>query len=490
MVLRLYNSYTNKKEDFKPIRDNKVRMYSCGPTVYGNAHIGNFRAYTFVDLLKRFLLYKGFEVIHAINITDVGHLTGDSDEGEDKLEVASRKENKHPLEIAKFYTEAFLKDWKLLNLKEPNFRPKATEYIKEMIDLVRILLEKGYAYQSGPNVYFDITKFQEYGKLSGNKLEELTKSRVGNDENKKHAHDFVLWFGESKFKNHILKWESPWGEGYPGWHAECSVMSAKTLTPAFNTGNFIPENFKTIDIHTGGIDNKFPHHECEIAQTEGATGKKFANFWLHNAHLGLAEGKMSKSLGNVYTISELVEEGYSPRAIRYLLLATHYRQRLIFSKDLIISAQKSLERLDEVLRKLKNIYSEKSYNETLALEINGLIGEFESFLDDDLNISGAMGAFFDIIRITNAALQNNIVGKHQADEIIKIFFNLDTVLGIIDESILESTTISDDIQSLVDVRAKARQDKNWAESDRIRDLLKEKGYQILDSKDGQQIKKI
>lgn len=486
MVLKLYNSFTNKLEEFKPVIPGVVRMYNCGPTVYSYAHIGNFRSYIVVDLLRRFLEYKNFEVQQVMNITDVGHLTDDADDGEDKLEVAAKKEKKHPLEISKFYTDAFLKDWKILNMEEPEFRPKATETIPEMIAFIKVLLEKGHAYEAGGNIYYDITSFPDYGKLSGNTLDKLNKTRVDPDPNKKNPQDFVLWFSNSKFKNHILKWDSPYGVGYPGWHMECSAMCAKFLTKSFVDGNFNPDKFETIDIHTGGEDNKFPHHECEIAQAEGATGKKYVNYWLHVTHL-ISEGeKMSKSLGNVYNISDLVEEGFSKRAIRYLLISSHYRVSLNFTKAGLKAAQASLDRIDETLRKLNLIDQDKVYDEPIALLMNELALEVERCLDDDLNISGALGALFEFIKKVNTAMGE--IGKPQAQEIINKLFDLDRIFGFLDRSILEAKTLSQDLLDMLDERKLARENKDWAKSDKLRDQLYKKGVEVLDTKDGQQYK--
>ncbi|MGM5481502.1 MAG: cysteine--tRNA ligase [Nanobdellota archaeon] len=490
MALKLYNSLTNKLEEFKPVKKGHVRMYNCGPTVYGYASIGNFRSFIIADILRRFLEYKGNIVTQVMNITDVGHLTDDGDEGEDKLEVAAKKEKKHPLDIAKYYTEAFLKDWKTLNLKEPEFRPKATETVPEMVEMVKILLERGHAYEAGGNVYFDITTFKDYGKLSGNYLDKLTKSRVEQDPNKKNPHDFVLWFGNSKYKNHILKWESPWGEGYPGWHMECSAMSAKYLSEAFGNSSFDPDKFETIDIHTGGEDNKFPHHECEIAQTEGATGKKYVNYWIHPSHL-LSEGeKMSKSLGNVYYIFELIKEGFTSRAIRYLLLSTQYRIKLNFTKEGLKAAEKSLSRIDSTLRKLDGIRAEIEYNEPLALAVNEMLLGIENELDNDLNVSGALGAVFETLKIINKSIDEGRVGKHQAREIIKKFFEADRIFAILDENIFDKEELPEEIAGLLERRSEARENKDFETSDKIRDELKEKGFVVKDTKDGQQVEKI
>ncbi|MGE0793101.1 MAG: cysteine--tRNA ligase [Candidatus Woesearchaeota archaeon] len=490
MVLKLYNSLSKEKQEFKSLIPNLVRMYNCGPTVYSYAHIGNFRAYIFADLLRRYLEFKGYEVKQIMNITDVGHLTDDSDEGEDKLELASKKENKHPLEIAKFYTDIFLNESKLLNIQEPFARPKATEYVQEMIQLIEVLLEKDFAYISNGNIYFNIEKFPEYGKLSGNNLDNLNKNRVEKDPNKKNQNDFVLWFANSKYKNHIQKWDSPWGEGYPGWHSECCVMSAKLLSDAFKDNKFQPELFQTLDIHTGGIDNKFPHHECEIAQVESATGKLFANFWLHNGWLlGTNGEKLSKSKGTLLTISNLIEEGFKPKSIRYLLLSTHYRQQLIFDRDNLKSASNSLERLNETLIKLNDLKEEREYNESIALQVNIMMKQFEEFMDDDLNISGALGVIFETIKTLNISMAENLIGKIQAQEIIKKFYKLDEVLGIIGE-LDNKIEITKEIEILLEKRRQARENKDWETSDKIRDELKAKGIEVRDSKEGQTIKYI
>jgi cysteinyl-tRNA synthetase len=490
MTLKLYNSFTNTIEDFVPVIPGKVRIYNCGPTVYSYQHIGNFRSFVQWDLLRRYLIHKGFDVIQVMNITDVGHLTDDSDDGEDKMETAARKEKKHPLEIAEFYTKQFLDDWKTLNLLEPEFRPKATQTIPEMIAMVEHLLKEGFAYEAGGNVYFDISKFGEYGKLSGNSLDKLTKRRVDIDTNKKSPHDFVLWFGNSKFKNHILKWDSPWGEGYPGWHMECSAMSAKFLGDAFADGSFHPEKFETIDIHTGGEDNKFPHHECEIAQTECATKKQFSKYWLHSAFM-MSEGqKMSKSIGNIYTVFDLVAEGFDPRAIRYVLLATHYRMQMNFTKEGIVSAQSALSRVDETLRKLDLIKEEKPFSERLSLYVHGILLGIEKELNNDFNISGALAALFEGVKEINKFLQEGKIGNHQAKEILEILFRVDSIFGLFPKSLLDKEDLPKEIVDILEERRSARENKNWAKSDELRDFLTEKGYEVKDTKEGQECRKL
>ena len=490
MVLKLYNSLTNSLEEFIPVIDGHVRIYNCGPTVYSFASVGNFRSFMQWDLLRRYLEFKGYKVTQVMNITDVGHLTDDGDDGEDKLEVAAKKEQKHPLEIAEFYTKQFLEDWNALNMEEPEFRPKATETIPEMIALIKELIKKGHAYESGGNVYYDITTFPDYGKLSGNSLDKLTKRRVDADPNKKNTHDFVLWFGNSKFKNHILKWDSPWGEGYPGWHVECSAMSAKLLSEAFKDNIFNPEGFETIDIHTGGEDNKFPHHECEVAQTEGATEKQFAKYWLHCAFM-MSEGqKMSKSLGNVYYVKDLIAEGFDPRAIRYLLLSSHYRMQMNFTKNGITAAKKSLDRIDETLKKLDAIKEDKEYNEILGTYTKGIALGVEKELDNDLNISGALAALFEGVKEINKAIQDENIGKHQAQEILKVFFSLDKIFGLFPKNILEKDDLPLEVLAILEDRRLARENKDWARSDELRDELKTLGFEVKDSKEGQEVKKI
>ncbi len=490
MTFKIYNSLTNKVEEFKSVKPGIARMYNCGPTVYSTAHIGNFRSNMIAELIRRVLIHNGYKVIQVMNITDVGHLTDDGDDGEDKLEVAAKKEKKHPLEIAKYYTQIFLNDWKTLHMLEPEFRPKATETVKEMIEVVKVLLEKGHAYISGGNVYYNITTFPEYGKLSGNTLDKLSNNRVDPDPNKKNPQDFVLWFANSKYENHILKWDSPWGEGYPGWHIECSSMSASLLTDAFKDGKFNPDKFETIDIHTGGEDNRFPHHECEIAQTEGATDKKYVNYWLHVRHLVIEGQKMSKSLGNFYTVQQLIDEGFSWRSIRYLLMSTHYRSPLNFTKEGLRAAQKNLDRIDELLLKLDKIKEEKIFNEPLELDLEKTVLEIEEAFNDDLNISGALGALFEFIKKANINLENKTIGKKQAEIIKNKILGLNKLFGFMDPSILEKKELEPEVVDLLEERKKARAEKNWELSDQIRDKLKTMGIEVIDTKEGQDWKKI
>lgn len=488
MTFKIYNSLSKKVEEFKSVREGVVRMYNCGPTVYSDAHIGNFRSNIVAELLRRVLEYQGYEVIQVMNITDVGHLTDDSEDGDDKLELAAIKEKKHPLEIAKFYTDGFLRDWNSLHILEPAFRPKATETISEMIEVVKVLIEKGHAYESGGNVYYDITTFPDYGKLSGNTLDKLGNNRVDPDPNKRNPQDFVLWFGDSKYKNHILKWESPWGVGYPGWHMECSAMSMKLLSDSFDGDVFNPDSFQTIDIHTGGEDNRFPHHECEIAQTEGATGKKYVNYWLHVRHLVVEGDKMSKSLGNFYTVKGLLDEGFSWRAIRYLLISSHYRSPLNFTKDGLKAASKSLDRLDELLKRLNGVDVSKQFNEPLELLLNEMTLAVENSLSDDLNVSGALGAIFEFVKHANSALDLDKVGDTQAQDIKDKLLALNNLFGFFDESIFEENELSPELADLLEKRRLSRENKAWDLSDSLREQLRAAGLEVKDTPTGQEWK--
>lgn len=485
--MKLYNSLSKKVEDFKPLHPENVTMYNCGPTVYSTAHIGNFRSFIVVDLLRRVLEHEGYTVHQVMNITDVGHLTDDGDDGEDKLAVAAKKEKLNPLDIAKKYTEEFLRDWKTLNMLEPEARPKATETVQEMIAMTERLIENGHAYVAeNGNVYFDITSFENYGKLSGNTLENLGNNRVSLDPNKKNPQDFVLWFTDSKFENHILEWDSPWGRGYPGWHMECSAMAAKYLTAAFEDGTFNPEKFTTIDLHTGGEDNRFPHHECEIAQSEGAAHTQYVKYWFHVRHLMIEGEKMSKSLGNIYYVQDLLEQGFSGRAIRYLLLSTHYRSPLNFTKDGLHAAQKNLDRIDDVLKRLDVIRADKPFNERLGLDVHQSIIEIERHLADDLNVSGALGSLFEAVKIINR--EQDTLGKQQAQELKDKLLQLDALFGFIDARVLEGMDLPANVLALLEDRAAARAEKNWAESDRIRDEINALGYEVRDTSSGQECK--
>ena len=462
MAIQLYNTLTNRKEEFTPLEAGKVRMYNCGPTVYMYAHIGNFRAFILADLLRRYFDYKGLEVVQVMNITDVGHLTSDADEGEDKLEKAARTEQKDPWQIAEFYMNAFFDDADALNIKRATVYPRATEHVDDMIRTVETLIERGHAYVVNGCVYYDVTTFPDYGKLSGNTLDRLQAgARLDVNTDKKNPHDFSLWVTDP---THIMKWESPWGVGYPGWHLECSTMSQRYL------GN-------TLDIHTGGEDNIFPHHECEIAQSEGATGEPFVRFWLHTRFLQVEGTKMSKSLGNFFTLKDLLEKGLDPMAIRYTLLSSHYRQSMNFTFDGVEASAAAIRRLRDFVANMEQATGDGE-NAEIARLVENAEKDFEAALDDDLNIAGALAHLFDLVREANKLDVSKADGAKCAAAVRKF----DTILGVLPAA--EEHVLDDDIQKLVDERQAARKNKDFARSDAIRDELLAQGIVLEDTPDG------
>jgi len=471
-MLQLYNTLTKKKEMFKPLKKGIVTMYNCGLTVYDYATIGNLRAFTFADMLRRYLEYKGFKVKQVMNFTDVGHMFEDVDIGEDKMEAAMTREKKDPWSVAEFYIKAFLEDAKNMNFEEPMVRPRATDHIKEMIELVEKLIEKGYAYVVSGSVYFDVAKFKDYGKLSGNTVEKLKTGAGGKVEynpDKRNQFDFALWINDPR---HIMNWKSPWCEkGYPGWHIECSAMSMKYLG-------------ETIDIHSGGVDNLFPHHENEIAQSEAATGKKFANFWLHNEHLLVEGQRMGKSLGNYYTLSDIMAKGYDTKALRYVLLATHYRQQLNFTFDGLEAAKNAIERLVNFVRRLMQADG-KGCEEKIRQLMNRVQEDFEGAMDDDLNIGPALAALFDFVRDVNKLMDDNVLGRGEAEEVCKLMVKFDKVLGVIGE-VKKEEVLSKEAEELIRKREEARKAKDWETADKVREQLKAMGIIIEDTPQGVQ----
>ncbi|MBL7206420.1 MAG: cysteine--tRNA ligase [Candidatus Aenigmarchaeota archaeon] len=462
MVLKFYNTFTNKKEVFKPLKKGLVTIYNCGPTVYFYAHIGNYRAFVFADILRRYLEYKGLRVKQIMNITDVGHMVADADTGKDKMEESAKKEKKTPLEIAEFYTKAFLEDWNSLNMKEPFKRPKATEHVKEMIAIIEKLIKKGFAYEKNGNVFFRVGggKFSKYGMLSGNTLDKLkVGARLEAHPEKEDPRDFALWLRDP---NHIMQWTSPWGKGYPGWHIECSAMSMKYLG-------------ETIDIHTGGEDNIFPHHEAEIAQSECANGKKFVRYWMHARHLMVNGEKMSKSKGNFFTLKDLLEKGYDPLSIRYLLLSAQYRTKLNFTEQGIKDSDEVLKKFNDFLGRAKKGKDDKSIEKL----ISKVEKEFEKSMDDDLNISGALAAIFEFLK------EANKIGA--GPKAAKTLLKFDSVLGLNlgeTESWRSLKEASSDIKKLLLEREEFRKERNFKEADKIRDILKKKGIEIEDGPEG------
>lgn len=454
--MKIYNTLTRQKEEFKPNDDKEVRMYTCGPTVYNYAHIGNLRAYLFMDTLRRTLKYNGYTLKHVMNITDVGHLVSDADEGEDKMMKAARRENKNPFEIADFYMQEFLKDLDKLNIDKPEIIARATEHIDVMEEYVKKIIENGYTYQTEDTVYFDTSKLDKYGVLSNRNVEEQKAgARIEFDPNKKNISDFALWIKAPE--NHIMKWDSFFGKSYPGWHLECSAMGCK----------YLGENF---DIHTGGIDHIPIHHENEIAQSKGYSGKIPANYWMHVNFLQVDGGKMSKSLNNVYTLDELKEKGYEPLVYKMFNYNSNYRSNLNFTWKTMDAAKVALDRLREGYLKHKN------GTESADLEkISEAEKQFLDAINDDLNMTMAMSVVWEIVK-------NPIKSKEYANLIEKF----DEVLGFDLKNYVpeKKQELPEDIKELVKLRDSARSEKNWAESDRIRDILKEKGYVVKDSKEG------
>ncbi len=462
MDIYFYNTLTRKKELFKPIDEREIRMYSCGPTVYKDATIGNMRTNIFQDVLRRVLKYNGYKLKHAMNITDVGHLVSDGDEGEDKMLKTAREENKSPLEIAQYYTKLFFEDLKLLNIETPEIVCKATEHIKEMLEYVEKLVNNGYAYETSTAIYFDISKLDKYPILSNLNLEEQKAgARVDIDPEKRSPYDFALWIKAPE--NHLMKWDSPWGPSYPGWHIECSAMGQKYLGEQF-------------DIHTGGIDLIPTHHENEIAQSKGACGKIPANYWMHGEYLLIDGGKMSKSLGNVYLVKDFVKRGYNPIVYKLFSYSCHYRNKLNFTWEGIEAASKSLERLKKGY--IVHLNGKDEVDEDF---INEYEERFHKAINDDLNMPAAMGVVWEVVR-----------QDKKSDKFAKLLLKFDTVLGLkIDEECNKpKEELPEEILELIEERKKARENKEWNKSDELRDIIKEKGYEIKDTKDGMEVKKI
>ena len=473
----LYNSATHKKEEFKTHTPGHVEMYTCGPTVYHFAHIGNLRSYIMEDVLEKYLRFAGYDVNRVMNITDVGHLTSDADEGEDKMLKGAKREHKTVMEIAQFYTDAFFDDCRKLNIKRPDIVQPATGLIDDYIHIVSTLIEKGYAYLAGGNVYFDTSKISRYYIFNDHNEEDLAvgvREGVEEDTNKKNKNDFVLWFTKSKFEDQALKWDSPWGVGYPGWHIECSGISMKY-------------NGEYLDLHCGGVDNAFPHHTNEIAQSESYLGHTWCPHWYHVAHLNTEGGKMSKSKGEFLTVSLLEQKGYDPLAYRFFCLQSHYRKSLVFTWENLDNAVLAYNKL---IAKIANLKDEGVVDETVRAEYRA---KFMKEMDNDLNTAMAVTALYDVLK----------AGTNDASK-LAVIADFDTVLSL---SLLEKAaakrkenagtaavqtaggyTITGEgdpaVDALVMARYEAKKAKNFAEADRIRDELKAQGIEIVDARDG------
>lgn len=470
MKLFLYNTLTKKKEEFQPLEDNQVRFYACGLTVYDYAHIGNLRTYIFEDILKRVLLYNNFKIKHVMNITDVGHLTGenlgDADSGEDKVEQAAKEQGKTPEEITRFYTEAFKQDLDSLHILYPDIWCKATEHVEDMIELIKEIEANGYTYTAGGNVYFDTSRFEYYEELANLKTDELKHgARVSVDKNKKNPQDFVLWFTKSeKFENHLQQWDSPWGRGWPGWHIECSAMSSKYLGKQF-------------DIHTGGVDHVNVHHTNEIAQSEAAFGTHpWVRFWLHGEFLVMEKEKMSKSLGNFITLQNLIDKGFDPMHYRYFCFTAHYRKPLVFSMSALEGAKQSYENLRQKILNLKSETSVKKLNKTE--EYRGFLKTFHTRINNDLNIPRALAVLYDTLK------SDELDSAQKLD----LVYNYDDIFGFNFREMTEETReIPEEILKLVKEREEARKQKDFQRADELRDIIQEKGYSIKDTPDGTDI---
>lgn len=464
MSLKIYNTLTRKEEEFKEMESGKVKMYACGPTVYNFAHIGNLRTYVFEDILKKVLEYEGYEVTHMMNITDVGHLQSDEDLGEDKMKIGAERENKSVLELARFYENSFIRDLKRLNVKLPNVITRATEHVQEMIDLIKKLEEKGYTYIANGNVYFSIDKFGDYDKLANLNMKELQPgNRVEIDNFKNNPLDFVLWFVNSKYDNHILQWESPWGTGFPGWHVECSAMAIKYL------GEYV-------DIHCGGVDHIPVHHTNEIAQSESALGHKWVNYWVHGEFLTTINNeKMSKS-GEFLTLEKLIADGFSPLDYRYYILQSKYRKTLAFSYERLLEAKKSFDSLKKKIAVvIENIDKNEIVNNNL---IEKYKAEFKEYIEDDLNIANAFTVLFNVIKDEEL---NNFEKSFLIKDFDRVFS-----LNLIEEK--DKIKVEDErikhIEKLISERDVARAKKQWEKSDEIRNMLLKENVEIIDTKEG------
>ena len=475
-MLKLYNTLTNQKEQFEPINPGKVNMYSCGPTVYSYIHIGNLRAYISADVLRRYLEYRGFEVFQIKNITDVGHLTDDDidqgDSGDDKMTKAAQKEKKTPEEIARFYENYAKETEKSMNILPAQFFPRATEHIPHMITMIETLIKKGFAYESNGNVFFSVEKFKDYGKLSGNTLEGLEiGSRLSEPHpDKKNQWDFALWL--SADDSHIMKWESPWSIGYPGWHIECSAMSMKYLGTTF-------------DIHTGGEDNIFPHHEAEIAQSESANGTKFVNYWVHNRHLMFDGAKMSKSKGTLLTLEDIKDKGFGADDLRIIYILSHYRSQMNFTWKSLEQAKKNRQTIDNFLQRLQ-AFEPVVTSDSKKVDVDKFRNDFEDAMDDDLNTPLALSILLSLITETNTFMDNKLL--YNVEEIDRYFKKACAALGITTHTGV--TVMPDKILSIARKREVARKDKDYELSDTLRDELLKKGYDIKDASDGFKLHKL
>jgi cysteinyl-tRNA synthetase len=483
MALQVYNTLTRRKEEFKPLHNKHVGMYVCGPTVYGHSHLGHAKSYISFDVVVRYLRYLGYNVLYVQNITDVGHLLGDTDEGEDRLIKQGKLEHKHPMQIAETYTRSYFEDMDALNILRPDISPRATGHVIEQIEIIRQLVDKGLAYEAGGSVYFDVHRFAGYGKLSGRSIDEMEAgARVEVKSEKRHPADFALW--KKAEPEHIMRWPSPWSVGYPGWHIECSAMSMKYLGESF-------------DIHGGGLENQFPHHECEIAQSEAATGKPFAKYWLHNNMVTVDGRKMGKSLGNFTTLKEAFKK-WRPEVIRFFILQSHYRSTLDFSDEAVEGAAKGYEKLVNTLRNIRDhLRAAQPDGKPLMVNAEKRRVGFLAAMDDDFNTPQALAVLFDLSRDVNQSLASGgPFTPASLNQVSECFAELaNGILGISMQS--AAHPVSGDgaldaglMQLIINLRHEIRAQKLWSLSDKIRDALAALGISLEDKKEGTTWKRI
>ena len=473
--MNIYNTLTHKVEEFVPNEAGKVAMYTCGPTVYHFAHIGNLRSYIMEDVLEKYLRYVGYDVKRVMNITDVGHLTSDGDTGDDKMLKGAKREHKTVMEIAKFYTDAFFEDCRKLNIKRPDVVAPATECIDDFIKVISALIEKGYAYEAGGNIYFDTSKLEDYYVFHNFNEEDLevgVREGVEEDSNKRNKADFVLWFTKSKFDSQELKWESPWGVGYPGWHIECSCISMKNL------GEYL-------DIHCGGVDNIFPHHTNEIAQSEAYLGHKWCNYWFHVHHLNTNSGKMSKSKGEFLTVSLLESKNYAPLVYRFFCLQSHYRKSLVFTYENLDNAKTAY---DKLVARVEQLVKAADKGEVEQAEFDRLKGLFTAAMDEDINTSNAITALYDVLKAdVNAATKLALINVF--DRVLSLDL-VKSAEALAAEEEKNAADIPAEVTALVEKRQAARKAKDFAEADRLRDEIAALGYSVKETRQGTEITKL
>jgi len=476
MALHFYNTLSRTKEEFTPLAPGLVRIYVCGPTVYSDSHLGHAKSYISFDVIVRYLRFLGYRVLYVQNITDVGHLTDDADEGEDKIEKQSREEHVHPMQLAETFTRSYFEDMDALNVLRPDISPRATAHIQEQVDMIQTLIAKGFAYESRGSVYYAVSAFPEYGKLSGRTVDELVAgARVSVNPEKRHPADFALW--KRAEPGHIMRWSSPWGEGFPGWHLECSAMATKYLG-------------ETLDIHGGGLENQFPHHECEIAQCEGASGRPFVRYWLHNNMVTVEGRKMGKSLGNFLTLKDAFRR-WSPQTVRFFILQSHYRSTLDFSDGAVEAAARGMEKLSETVQRVRASGATEPPPATAegALDLEPYTRAFREAMDDDVNTPRAIAVLFDLARAVNQRLDEAGTGEvaglgavlewynQHATEVLGLRLGLDSVRG-------EEELQSDLIRTLIDIRQELRGAKQWQLADMVRQRLADLGI-VLEDKRGE-----